>query len=98
MTHPFAVAVRLRYSCRVARYGIASSGCDQGDVQVDFESVANQDSTGFECGIPVALHAGDLLADLSDHFLKFCPAAAGDEHVGAFRDEPPGGGQADAAV
>src|SRR5262249_2333073 len=46
----------------------------------------------------VALHAGDVLADLPDRFVKLRLSAAGDEDVGAFRDEPVGGGQADAAV
>src|SRR5262249_44072327 len=46
----------------------------------------------------VARHAGDVLADLPDRLIEFRLAAAGDEDVGALRDEAPGGGQADAAV
>src|SRR5262249_37557475 len=46
----------------------------------------------------VALHAGDVLADLPDRFIELRLAASGDEDVGAFGDEPPGRGQADAAV
>src|SRR5262249_51676718 len=46
----------------------------------------------------VALHAGDVPADSSYRFLEFRLAASGDEDVGTFGDEAPGGGQADAAV
>src|SRR5262249_46384089 len=46
----------------------------------------------------VALHAGDVLADLCYRFIEFRLAASGDEDVGALGDEAPGGGQADAAV
>jgi hypothetical protein len=46
----------------------------------------------------VALHAGDVPADLRHRVIEFRLAAAGDEDVGALGDEPPGGGQADAAV
>src|SRR5262245_49479373 len=46
----------------------------------------------------VARHAGDVLADLPDRFVQLLLAASGDEDVGALGDEPPGGGQADAAV
>src|SRR5262249_36756182 len=46
----------------------------------------------------VPLHAGDVLADVSHRLIEFRLAAAGDEDVGPFGDEPPGGGQADAAV
>src|SRR5262249_13267411 len=46
----------------------------------------------------VARHAGDVPADLPDRLLEFRLPASGDEDVGALGDEPPGGGQADAAV
>src|SRR5262245_64592469 len=46
----------------------------------------------------VAWHAGDMLADLPDRCFEFRLTAAGDEDVGALGDEPPGGGQADAAA
>jgi hypothetical protein len=39
-----------------------------------------------------------LLADLSDRLIEFRLPASGDVDVGAFRDEPAGSGQADAAV
>src|SRR5262249_56339060 len=45
-----------------------------------------------------ALHAGDVAADLPDRCIEFRLPAAGDEDVGALGDEPPGRGQADAAV
>src|SRR5262249_41865328 len=45
-----------------------------------------------------ARHAGDVPADLPDRFVQLRLAASGDEDVGAFGDEPPCGGQADAAV
>jgi hypothetical protein len=44
------------------------------------------------------VHAGDVPAELRDRFVEFRLAAAGDEDVGAFGDEPPGGGQADTVV
>src|SRR5262249_57938937 len=46
----------------------------------------------------VALHAGDVPADLHYRFLEFRLPASGDEDVGALGDEPSGGGQADATV
>src|SRR5262245_52671223 len=46
----------------------------------------------------VAPHAGDVLADLPDRVVQLRLPAAGDEDVGALGDEPPSGGEADAAV
>src|SRR5262249_7862947 len=46
----------------------------------------------------VTRHAGDVLADLPDRLIEFRLAASRDEDMGAFGDESPGGGQADAAV
>jgi hypothetical protein len=46
----------------------------------------------------VALHAGDVLADLPDRLIEFRLTAASDEDVSALGDELPGGGQADTAV
>src|SRR5262249_32784538 len=46
----------------------------------------------------VALHAGGVLADLPDRLIEFGLAASGDEDVGTLGDEPPGRGQANAAV
>ena len=46
----------------------------------------------------VALHASGVFADLPDCFIGIRLSAAGDEDTAAFRDEPAGGGQADAAV
>ena len=46
----------------------------------------------------VALHAGVVPADSRYRFIEFRLPASGDEDVGALGDEPPGGGQADAAV
>src|SRR5262249_5961860 len=46
----------------------------------------------------VALHAGDVPADLPDRLIELRLAASGDEDVGALGDEAPGGGQADAAA
>src|SRR6516225_6467063 len=46
----------------------------------------------------VALHPGDVPADLRPRCIEFRLAASGDEDVGALGDEAPGGGQADAAV
>src|SRR6202007_1664746 len=48
--------------------------------------------------LDVAWHAGDVLADLPDRFVELRLSAAGDEDVGAFGDEAPGRGPADAAV
>jgi hypothetical protein len=60
-------------------------------------TVANSRSRSLEVR-DVALHAGDVPADLLYRSIEFRLPASGDEDVGALGDEPPGGGQADAAV
>src|SRR5262249_31409221 len=46
----------------------------------------------------VALHPGDVPADLRHRCIEFRLPVSGDEDVGTLGDEAPGGGQADAAV
>jgi hypothetical protein len=46
----------------------------------------------------VALNGGDVGADFFDRRVKFGLGAAGDEDLGAFADEPFGGGATDAAI